>query len=189
MARPRSEDKRNAILAAATDVIAAQGVSAPTAKIAAAAGVAEGSLFTYFASKDDLLNELYLTLKADLRDEMMAGLPTVRGAKKQMALAWQKYVGWGVAHPRKRKALALLGMSDRVTEKSKTAGTRAFGEISALMQASVTNSALREQPPAFVSAIMATLAETTMDFMSRDKAQAEQYSQAGFEAFWRAISK
>jgi hypothetical protein len=40
MARPRSEDKRNAILDAAIQVIAVEGVSAPTAKIAKMAGVA-----------------------------------------------------------------------------------------------------------------------------------------------------
>jgi len=44
MARPKSEDKRNAILAAAIPVIAEQGVGAPTAKIAQLAGVAEGTL-------------------------------------------------------------------------------------------------------------------------------------------------
>jgi AcrR family transcriptional regulator len=45
MARPRSEDKRNAILEAATRVIVTQGLSAPTALIAEQAGVANGSLF------------------------------------------------------------------------------------------------------------------------------------------------
>ena len=57
MARPKSEDKRNAILAAATEVISEQGIGAPTSRIAKVAGVAEGTLFTYFESKDELLLE------------------------------------------------------------------------------------------------------------------------------------
>ena len=56
MARPKSDDKRDAILAAATRVIAAQGLSAPTAAIAKEAGVSNGSLFTYFETKADLLS-------------------------------------------------------------------------------------------------------------------------------------
>ena len=60
MARPLSEDKRTAILEAATEAVAMLGVSVPTAKIAKGAGVAEGTLFTYFANKDELLNRLYL---------------------------------------------------------------------------------------------------------------------------------
>jgi AcrR family transcriptional regulator len=42
MARPESEDKRDALMAAATRVIAAQGLSAPTAVIAGEAGVSNG---------------------------------------------------------------------------------------------------------------------------------------------------
>ena len=48
MARPKSEDKRNAILDAATRVFAESGLSAaPTSEISKQAGVAEGTLFTY----------------------------------------------------------------------------------------------------------------------------------------------
>ena len=51
MARPLSEEKRTAILEAATEVVAMLGVSAPTAKSPKEAGVAEGTLLTYFANK------------------------------------------------------------------------------------------------------------------------------------------
>jgi AcrR family transcriptional regulator len=47
LAKPKSEDKRNAILSAATQVFAERGLGAPTAAITGAAGIAEGSLFTY----------------------------------------------------------------------------------------------------------------------------------------------
>ena len=82
MARPLSEDKQTAILEAATEVVAMLGVSAPTAKIAKGAGVAEGTLFTYFANKDELLNRLYLELKMDLRDAMMTGYCVYRQLKR-----------------------------------------------------------------------------------------------------------
>ena len=76
MARPRSEDKRAAILEAAAEAVAVLGVSAPTAKIAKGAGVAEGTLFTYFANKNELLNQLYLELKTDLGNAIMTGYPS-----------------------------------------------------------------------------------------------------------------
>jgi AcrR family transcriptional regulator len=188
MARPRSEDKRNAILSAAVSVIGEQGVSAPTARIAALAGVAEGTLFTYFSSKDELLNALYLELKGELREVMMAGYPTSASLEQRARHVWLRYVGWGVAHPDKRKAMARLGMSERVTEQSKTAGMQTLADINTMIQASVANGLLRNHPAAFVSAIMGSLAETTMDFMARHPEQAAQYSASGFEAFWNAIA-
>jgi hypothetical protein len=46
MPRPKSDDKRNALLAAATRIIVTQGLSAPTMGIAKEARIANGSLFT-----------------------------------------------------------------------------------------------------------------------------------------------
>ncbi len=58
MARPKSEDKKQALLEAATAAFAQSGIAASTSAIARSAGVAEGTLFRYFATKDELLNEL-----------------------------------------------------------------------------------------------------------------------------------
>jgi AcrR family transcriptional regulator len=55
VARPKSDDKPNAILDAATRVFAGRGLTAaPTSEISKHAGVAEGTLFTYFKTKDAL---------------------------------------------------------------------------------------------------------------------------------------
>ena len=75
IARPKSEDKRNAIMEAATRVIVKQGLSAPTATIAQEAGVSNGSLFTYFETKADLFNQLYLELKAGMAAAALDGFP------------------------------------------------------------------------------------------------------------------
>jgi len=73
LARPKSEGKRNAILDAATRVFAERGLTAaPTSEISKRAGVAEGTLFTYFKTKDDLINSLYREIKLELADAMMS---------------------------------------------------------------------------------------------------------------------
>ena len=120
MARPLSEDKRTAILEAATEAVAVLGVSAPTAKIAKGAGVAEGTLFTYFATKDELLNRLYLELKMDLRDAMMTGYPTGKSLIDRNRHVWDRYIGWGSAHPLKRRAMRQLVVSDRITKRARS---------------------------------------------------------------------
>jgi AcrR family transcriptional regulator len=76
VARPKSEDRRNAILDAATRVFAERGLSAaPTSEISKQAGVAEGTLFTYFNTKDGLINALYREIKLELADAMMSDFP------------------------------------------------------------------------------------------------------------------
>jgi AcrR family transcriptional regulator len=190
MARPRSEEKRNAILDAATRVIAVEGVSAPTAKIAKLARVAEGTLFTYFNNKDELLNELYVQLKAELRALMLLEAATVaKKSARSIALhAWTRYVSWGVANPEKRRVLAQLGVSERLTEQSRAAGMAGFTDLNAFLSQTAGSKVLRQQPAAFVGSILGAIAETTMDFMARDPARAQLYSQAGFEAFWNGLA-
>ena len=69
MARPKSDDKRQAIIAAAIQVFAENGLSAtPTSAISKAAGVAEGTLFTYFSTKNELINALYRSFKVELAE-------------------------------------------------------------------------------------------------------------------------
>src|ERR1700734_102465 len=110
MARPRSDDRRSAIMSAAARVIAAQGLGAPTAVIAQEAGVANGSLFTYFETKAELFNQLYLELKAEMAFASLKGLPATADLQKQMFSVWSRSMAWAVAHPEKRRALAQLSV-------------------------------------------------------------------------------
>ncbi|WPO48661.1 TetR/AcrR family transcriptional regulator [Pseudomonas sp. S1Bt23] len=75
MARPLSEEKRQALLDAAADFVATLGTGASMAKIAKAAGVSEGTLFTYFPTKDDQLNQLFIEIETDLTESMVAPNP------------------------------------------------------------------------------------------------------------------
>ena len=188
MARPLSEEKRTAILEAATEVVATLGLSAPTAKIAKGAGVAEGTLFTYFATKDQLLNRLYLELKMDLRDAMMTGYPAGKSLIVRNRHVWDRFIGWGSAHPLKLRAMRQLAVSDRITEESKKLVGDAFGEINDMMLECAAGGVMRRQTPSFVSAIMSAIADTTMYFIAREPAQAKRYTKAGFDAFWNAVA-
>jgi AcrR family transcriptional regulator len=188
MARPKSEDKRNAILAAAAKVIGEQGESAPTAKIAREAGVAEGTLFTYFATKDALLNALYTDIKTDLGAAMLAAYPTGGTVRERLHHAWSTYVDWSVRHPVKRKVMAQLGMSQTITEETKAALSESFSYFNGLLGESMAKGKLRDQSTSFVVAIMGSLVETTMDFIAREPDQAARYRESGFEAFWNAVA-
>lgn len=89
MARPKSEDKKQALLEAATVAFAQSGIAASTSAIARSAGVAEGTLFRYFATKDELLNELYLAIKLRLVRTMIAGLdPDEKRPKENARNIW-----------------------------------------------------------------------------------------------------
>jgi AcrR family transcriptional regulator len=188
MARPRSEDKRSAILAAAARIIVTQGLGASTAAIAKEAGVANGSLFTYFETKTELLNRLYVELKSEMAAAAMAGLDPETGLREQMLLLWTNWMRWAVESPEKRRALAQLGVSDEVTRESREAGHAVMRGIGELVARCREQGPMRGAPMGFVVTVMNALAEATMDFMVQDPAHAEEHCRTGFEAAWRAIA-
>ncbi len=187
MARPRSEDKRHTILRAATKLFSDEGLNASTSKIAKVAGVAEGTVFIYFANKDELLNQLYLELKGQLRFAL-AQFPESMSLQDQIWQAWQTYVNWGVEHPEEHQALAKLSLSPRITESTRNIGNRAFCDVSSLLEQAMAGGTLKHQSPDFVGAIMGAMGDVTMTFIRSNPKSAEAICKDGFQAFWNAIA-
>lgn len=189
MARPRSDDKRKAILLAATTLFAERGLAGtPTAAISRAAGVAEGTLFTYFPTKGDLINELYRDIKLELAALLLPGLSERPDIQGKLRHVWDRHIAWGIANPLKVKALAQLSVSDKITEASIAFGREAFREIEFLAQENIARQLIRDCPVEYVAAIWNALAETTMAFMTADPARAEAYRESGFDMFWQGVS-
>ena len=188
MARPRSDQKREAIIAAAVRVIAAQGLGAPTAAIAREAGVSNGSLFNYFATKADLLNQLYRELKAEMGAAAADGLPAGDDVREQLRHIWTRWLRWATASPGKRRALAHLDVSGDVPPDSRRVAGEAMAGIGEVLGRSYRDGPLRSASPAFAVALMSALADTTIDFMVREPDRAEAHASTAFDTLWRMIA-
>ena len=191
MARPKSEDKRNAILDAATRLFAERGLAAaPTSEISSLAGVAEGTLFTYFKTKDDLINALYRQIKLELADAMMSDFPRKKNVRTRLQHVWDRYVNWGIANPAQRKVLGQLCWSDVLTKEAKDAGSAPFVEIQTMIRDAIEVRVFRDDLPVeLVSKSLGALAEATMDLTASHPSKGNEYRDSGFEMFWSGITK
>ncbi|EGB1761552.1 TetR/AcrR family transcriptional regulator [Salmonella enterica] len=174
MARPKSEDKKQALLEAATQAIAQSGIAASTAVIARNAGVAEGTLFRYFATKDELINTLYRS---------------ITDAKMMTRFIWNSYISWGLNHPARHRAIRQLAVSEKLTKETEQRADDMFPELRDLCHRSVLMVFMSDEYRAFGDGLFLALAETTMDFAARDPARAGEYIALGFEAMWRALTR
>ena len=188
MARPKSQDKRSSILAAAVQAIAEQGLSVPTSKIAKVAGVSEGSLFTYFETKDTLLNELYLELKAEVRATMLDNYPAHASLEVRARRIWDTYVGLGIAHSDKYKVIVQLSVSDHIWEQTKRRSMEGYEAIHVMVQETFAYGALKDQPYEFGTALLLSLMNMTIEFIAQHPSEAERFWDAGFTAFWNAVT-
>jgi AcrR family transcriptional regulator len=191
VARPKSEDKRNAILDAATRIFAERGLSAaPTSEISKRAGVAEGTLFTYFETKDDLINALYRSIKLELADAMMSGFPRKKNVRTRLRHVWDRYVNWGVTNPEQRKVLAQLQVSGMLSKESIEAGGAPFVEMQNMIRDAIDQHILRvDVPSEMISKMMAAVADASMDLIALKPAMATKYRNSGFEVYWAGIAR
>lgn len=187
MARARSPEKRSAILQAAVHEIAVAGLGAPTSKIARGAGVAEGTLFTYFASKDELLNELYFELKSEAYRAVNSSFPHKASLEKRAWHVWSSYLNWAIEFPEKRKVSVQLSVSDLITEeaRARTFGDRAM--IEKTLSELKNRGALRAMPDGFAAVTMAAMQEAAMEFIAKHPRQRKSLIESAFQVFWRAV--
>jgi len=190
VARPKSEDKKLALLDAATTAFAQSGIAASTALIARSAGVAEGTLFRYFATKDDLLNALYLHLKQNLCQTMLANMDrALTQPKEHTRNIWNSYIDWGIRNPVAHGAIRQLGVSEKINAETEQAVHEMFPELHELCRRSIRPVFMSEEFRLFGDALFLSLAETTMSFATREPARATEIKALGFEAMWRALAE
>jgi len=188
MARPLSEDRRASLLEAATNVFAEHGVSAPTSLISRTAKVSEGSFFTYFKTKDELINALYGEIRLDLAAAVMNGFPRKAGVRERLEHLWTRWVAWGVANPEARKALKHLTVSNAIRPEVRAESGALFAEVERIQIDAVAQRKLEHVPPAMASQALKALAEMTMDLIERQPEKKKQLMASGFQMLWGALT-
>lgn len=102
--------------------------------IAKEAGIANGSLFTYFETKSELFNQLYLELKHEMALVAMKDFPAEAELREQFFHIWRNWGNWAIRFPEKRKALAQLTVSDEITPETRAGGHKVMAVIAELLE-------------------------------------------------------
>jgi AcrR family transcriptional regulator len=91
--------KREQILQAALKLFTEHGFrGTSTAEISRQAGVATGTLFHHFKSKEELIEELYLGAKTELADYLQSACSSAKGTEEIIKQLWFAYVDWAINH-------------------------------------------------------------------------------------------
>lgn len=94
------ENKRTAILEATLRLVSKHGFHGTAmSKVAQEAGVSAGIIYHYFASKDELIDELYRTLKGRSSRAMLEGFDANQPLRGQIRLILQNIFRYYIQHP------------------------------------------------------------------------------------------
>ncbi len=96
----KNTDRRKEIMQAALRLIAEHGFhGAPMAMIADTAGLGTGTIYCHFASKDDLIRELFLDLRETIMATLMEGYSVDRPIRERFLHLGKALLQYFVDHP------------------------------------------------------------------------------------------
>ena len=99
-------DKRTAILKATMELVAANGFhGAPTAMIAARAGVGTGTIYRYFADKDALIKDVYLDVESRLHQALLEEYPADQPVRRRLDHYYASLIRFFIENPMEFKFL------------------------------------------------------------------------------------
>lgn len=93
-------EKRQEIMQAALELLAEQGFhGAPMAQIASHAGVAAGTIYCHFASRDVLIRELYFDIEARINARIASGAAAGLPIRHRFSHVCAVLLDYFIAHP------------------------------------------------------------------------------------------
>lgn len=101
---------------------------------------------------------------------------------------WNSYVDWGIRNPVAHAAIRQLGVSEKISAETEQAVQEMFPELHELCRRAVRPVFMSDEFRTFGDAMFLSLAETTMEFATRDPSRAVDFKALGFEAMWRGLA-
>lgn len=184
-------DKKQALLNTALTLFVSQGFHATsTASIAKQAGVATGTLFHHFSSKDELMKQLFLTIKQEFADAIKAQLSQQGDLKADTKHLWQVAIDWAIANPLKQEFFQQYSMSPSIPTAIRQ---QAMNDILSFMGELILQGQKTGELADYPLSLMQEschgqyLAATRYFLDHPDMWQEQAHKQASFSMFWNAM--
>lgn len=185
-------DKRERILKAALKLFNQYGFdNTPTARITKEAGVATGTLFNYFKSKEELINFLYLTCKESLNRRLSYGLDQETTYRSKLKRIYINYIGWSLDHTDEFLFFQQFCNASCIGETTRKEGLSKFNSIIALVSEGIEQEIIKNVNLEYMSnLLMGILNANSYYFINNPNLVAEdEFLEASFNFLWDSIKK
>ena len=186
------KNKKQQLLDTALTLFVNQGIYVTsTASIAKTAGVANGTLFHHFPSKDALVLELYKNIKRDFALQVAPFELDTAQLKQQTKLIWQQAIDWALSNADQQKFCLLVMQYQPLSAETKAQiFDEEFGFLKQILLFGQQHKLIANYPLALMleSAHGQFLTSSQFFINNPEHAQNKQYSEAAFNLFWQSFA-
>jgi AcrR family transcriptional regulator len=184
-----NSEKRTAILCATLKLITENGFAAtPISLIAKEAGVAAGTIYLYFNSKEAMLQVIYLEFKEALTNATIAGFSENLPGRVAIELLLQNYLNFMLKNPLKFKFFEQFTNSPYINKLTKETGLKIFYPIVQVFERAKSERLIKDIPVQILYAhVLAPINHLLRQHLIDEFQFTPENTQIAFQACWDAI--
>jgi len=184
-------DKREVILDTALVLFTERGFfGTPTSMISKEAGVATGTLFFYFKTKEDLIDTLYRRTKEEAAQAMCRGMGSEKGTKARIRRLGLNAVEWGVRFPAKMKFMEQFAHSPFVSTTAQEEGMSHFLFLQDLVREGIRKGEIRNLDALLLFCMLASSLSILVArvSMTEDPVERQAIIDQGLDIVWSGLA-
>jgi AcrR family transcriptional regulator len=190
MARKLDPDKKERFLNTALELFVANGVqNTSTAAIARETGTAAGTLFLYFPTKQDLIEELVLEISREQANNINTKLATTNSAQEMFFAIWEGVIYWFRDHLEAYQYIQQVRDTGILSARVIKETTQLFDFYYLAIQKGISEQVIKPYPVELIGEMLYRDIVAVMNLikMQPDPETQEAYIRSGFEIFWNGI--
>lgn len=185
-------DKRELIINAALKLFVDHGFhGTATSKIAQEAGVANGTLFQYFKTKDELIVSLYIHFKEELSGYIARNTAENKGIKEKIKTQILSSLFWALDHPTKFRFIQQFQTSPYISQVGQEEINKQIEPHLQLIQTAIKQGIIKPIPVDLVYALMINQVFGLYQFISSkklSKTKQQETIETTFEMLWNMLT-
>jgi AcrR family transcriptional regulator len=190
MIRKLVPNKREGFLNAALKLFVANGVqNTSTAAIAKEAGTATGTLFLYFPTKQDLIDELILQIGREQANQMKTSLDPSLSVRDTFFAIWNSSIHWFLENLEAYAYAQQVRDTGLVSEVAVQESGKFFSYYYDAIQKGFKEGALKRYPADVIGGFLYQDIVAVMNLLRAESnpEKQEKIIQVGFDIFWDGI--
>lgn len=184
------EGKRDKLKDAALKLFVERGFhNTPTSLIAKEAGVATGTLFHYFKTKEQLINALYLEIKDEMVEALEQHLAEHETIKAKIRQLFFNAISWAIEKPEQQSFFMQFSNSPFIDQLTREEGQERFSGMFAIIEEGKNTDVLKNIPTLLMFDILQGMFNGTIKYSIENQEEMNKKNRLEkvFPVFWDAI--
>ncbi len=185
------KEKEQKILDAALKLFVKRGFQGTsTAEIAKTAGVATGTLFHYFKTKEELINRLYLYTKESMYNQIKGNSEFNQTLKENLKGLWLKFIDFSIKEPEKFHFILTFHTSPFITSLTKEQLETQTDDLLKIYEEGILDKELKDVSfELMLEYFWGNVVSTINYFNKYPEKLGEEDIDKAFELFWDGVSR